>query len=393
MSSLREPLSLLALNVRSWRVRPVATGVAVVGFMIVVLVFAGIFSIERGYKATTNATGSPNVALVMLPGAHGEMESSIPETSEGIIATAPGIAEDNHHPLVAAEYLDIVNIPKRSNGAPTDVAVRGVAPTMFAIQPQIRIMAGRRFKPGLNEIIVGRRAAQEFKGLQLGDTVRWSRTPWKVVGIFSSDGDIHESEIWTGLHALQNADGGAGHVAAVYAKLVSPDAFGAFKATIEHDPRLHVVAYRESRFFAQQAAGLSRFITSVGALIALLMGAGAVVGAVNIMYSTISARAPEIATLRAIGFHPGPTFTAVLAEGMLLGLLGGAIGVCVAYVLFNGHRASTLNGYTQVVFHFSVSMPLLAASLGFALAMGLIGGVFPAIRAARLPVAVALRET
>jgi putative ABC transport system permease protein len=195
------------------------------------------------------------------------------------------------------------------------------------------------------------------------------------------------------LHALQNADGGTGHVAAVYAKLVAPDAFGAFKAAVEHNPQLHVVAYRESQFFAEQAAKLSRFITSVGALIALLMGAGAVVGAVNIMYSTISARAPEIATLRAIGFHPGPTFAAVLAEGMLLGLLGGVVGVIVAYLLFNGHRASTLNGYTQVVFHFSISVPLLAASLAFALVMGLIGGIFPAVRAARLPVAVALRET
>ena len=393
MIGLREFLSLLGFNIRSWGSRPIASSVAVIGFTIVVLVFAGIFSIESGLNATVGATGENDVALVMGTGAKSEMESSLPASDLHIIAEAPGVEQDSRGPLVAAEYLSIVNMPKRSNGAPTNVTVRGVDPGMFRIESQIKIVVGRRFRPGLNEIIVGRRAAQEFKGLQVGSNVRFSQTQWTVVGIFSSDGDMHESEIWTGLNALKNAQHGSSNVSAIYAKLQSANVFESFKAALKHNPQLNVVVLRESQYFAQQAAALSRFISSVGALIALLMGIGAVVGAMNIMYTAIAARIAEIATLRAIGFRPFPAFGAVLAEGTLLGLIGGVIGMFIAYLVFNGHQASTLSGYSQVIFHFSVAPTLLGAGLIFALAMGIIGGLFPAIRTARLPIAAALRET
>lgn len=393
MPGLREFLSLLGFGIRNWCARPAASGVAIIGFMLVVLVFAGIFSIESGFRATAGATGADDVALILGNGARSEMESSLPGAAEHAIADAPGVQQGSAGPVVAAEYADIVNVPRRSTGAPTNVALRGVEPAMFAIEPQVRIIAGRRFRPGLDEIIVGRRAASELKGLQIGDRVHWSQTTWTVVGIFSSGGDMHESEIWTGLHALQSANHSSGNVAAVYAKLSSAGAFKHFKTALKHNPQLSVAVYRESQYFAQQAAHLERFIASVGALIALLMGIGAIVGAMNIMYSAISARTAELATLRAIGFGMAPTFGAVLVEGVILSLIGGSLGLLAAYLVLNGHQASTMSGYAQVIFSFSVALPLVAASVALALLMGLLGGLVPAIRAARLPVAAALRQS
>lgn len=393
MNRLRESVSLTALNIRSWRSRPLASLVALTGFILVVLVFAAIFSIESGFRSTLKSAGAGDVALVLGRGASSEVESAIKQNKLHLISSAPGIAVGSDGLLAAPDVLSVVTFDKRSNGAPTNVLVRGVSPAMFHVQPQIKIIAGRRFKPGLNEIIVGRRAAQEYRNLKLGSTVRWLQTSWKVVGIFASGGDIHESEIWTGWHMLQNAMHFSGVISGVYVKLRSSAAFPAFKAALTGNPQLNVLVYRESRYFAQQASGLSRFITSVGGLIALLMGIGAIVGAINILHSMVSARSRDIGTLRALGFSRLAVAVSILVEGLLLGLIGGVIGEGIAYALFNGFQASTLSGYNAVIFRFSMTPALLAMGIALALVMGFIGGLFPAIRAARLPITKALRET
>lgn len=393
MNRLREFFILTGLNIRTWRSRPVASIVAVIGFVLVVLVFAAIFSIQSGFRATLGTTGARDVAMVLGQGAQNEAASSIEQSKLHLIASAPGVATGAEGPLAAPDVLTIVNLDKRSNGAPTNVLVRGVGPAMFRIQPQVKIIAGRLFKPGLNEIIVGSRAARQYKNLQLGSTVRLLQTSWKVVGIFSSDGDIHESEIWTGWHVLQSAEHVTGNISGVYVKLRSASAFSTFKAALSSNPQLDVLVFRESQYFAQQAGELSRFITAVGGLIAFLMGIGAVVGAINILYSMVSARARDIGTLRAVGFNRPVVAGSILVEGLLLGLIGGVIGEGIAYALFNGFEASTLSGFSSVVFRFSVTPSLLATGIGFALLMGFIGGLFPAIRVARLPITKALRET
>lgn len=393
MAWFKEFLALIAFNIRSWGSRPVAIIVAITGFLIVVLVFAGIFAVENGFTATARSTGSHDVAMVLSQGARSEMSSSLPIKYAGIIGSTPGVAHDAHGPLIAAEYTDIINAIKYGKNEPTDVTVRGVDQSMFTLEPQIKIVAGRMFKTGMNELIVGRRAAQEFKGFTLGSTIHWLQADWKVVGIFSSKGDMHESELWTDIHALQNANQNNGNVAAIYSKLTSANAFSAYKRSLENNPQLSVSVLRQSDYYLQQTTTLTRFIASVGGLVTLLMGIGAIVGAMNIMYTTIAVRTSELATLRAIGFKASSTFSAIMIEGLLLGVIGGVIGILGAWLIFNGHQASTLSGYGQVIFNFKVSASLIALSIGIAVLMGLIGGLFPALRAARLTISEALRET
>ncbi|MGH8306768.1 MAG: ABC transporter permease [Gammaproteobacteria bacterium] len=393
MAWFKELLALIVFNIRSWRLRPMATGVAIASFLIVVLVFVGIFSVENGFTATARSTGASDVAMVLSQGARSEMSSSLPISDVGVIESAPGVTHNSNGPLIAGEYTDIINATKHGSQEPTDVTVRGVDKSMFTLEPQVKIVAGRMFKTGVNELIVGRRAAQEFKGFTLGSTVHWLQTDWKVVGIFSSNGDVHESELWTDIHALQNADQNNGNVAAMYAKLTSANAFPAFQQSLEHNPQLSVSVLRQSDYYLQQTNALTRFIASIGGLVTLLMGIGAVVGAMNIMYTTIVVRTSELATLRAIGFQASSTFSAVMIEGLLLGVIGGVVGILGAWLIFNGHQASTLSGYGQVIFNFAVTVPLMILSIGIAVFMGLIGGLYPALRASRLAISVALRET
>lgn len=391
---LRQAAAITLLNLRNLPQRAAPTLVAVAGFAGVVLVFVGVFSIREGFRRTLESGGSPEVAVVLRGGSRSEMTSVLGREDVRVITQAPGIARATGAPLVSPEVLVLLDVARRSTGLDANAPFRGVLPAAFALRDEVRMVDGRRFRPGLNEVIVGIKAAQQFRGLEIGDTISSGRRHWLVTGHFAADGGLAESEIWTDARILQQAYGRGPNFQVAYARLPSAEAFPAFRDYLMHDPRLDVTVQRESDFLTSQSEILSTFITVAGGAIALLMGIGAVFGAINTMYITVAARSRELATLRAIGFGRAPVLAAVLVEGLVLGLVGGLAGGVVAYLVFNGFQASTLNfqSFSQVSFSFAVTPPLLVSGIEAALLMGVLGGLLPGIRAARMPVAKALRE-
>lgn len=394
MSSLSQIGAITALNLKTIGERRGASLATVFGVAGVVAVFVGVLSIGEGFKASMSAGGRDDVAMVMRSGNDSEMMSGLQRDNTDLIKQAPGVLRDAQGPVASAELFVVVDIPKRSTGTGANVPLRGVQAKALTVRGSVKIVEGRMFEPGRNEVIVGRAASREFKGLDLGVTNRWGQNTWTVVGIFEDNGSVVESEIWCDAAVLQPAYNRGDFFQSVRAKLASRDEFQAFKDAITKDPRLDVQVQRESDYFAGQSKGLAQIVTGLGTIIALLMGFGAVFGALNTMYSAVSSRTREIATLRAIGFQSAPVVISVLTESLVLALAGGALGAVAAYVGFDGFQAATLNwqSFSQVAFQFAVTPKLLMIGISYALIMGLVGGLFPAIRAARLPVTAALRE-
>ncbi|HEY0515043.1 MAG TPA: ABC transporter permease [Thermoanaerobaculia bacterium] len=382
------------LNLRTIGQRRGASLAAVVGVAGVVAVFVTVLSIAEGFRRTMTTGASPDTAIVLRSGTDSEMMSGIVRDQARIIAEAPGVRRAAAGPVASSELYVVVDVPKRSTGTDANVPLRGVQPAAFDVRDRIRIVQGRRFEPGRNEVIVGKAAAAEFAGLDLGSRLHWGENQWTVVGIFAADGGLAESEIWCDVGVLQPAYRRGNTFQSVYAKLESPAAFDRFKDALTTDPRLDVKVLRESDYYAEQSRTLYAIITGLGTTIAILMGVGAVFGALNTMYTAVASRMREIATLRALGFNTGPVVISVLAESLALALIGGAAGAAIAYLAFNGYQAATMNwsSFSQVAFAFAVTPRLLVQGIVYALLMGLVGGLFPAIRAARLPVATALRE-
>jgi putative ABC transport system permease protein len=273
--------------------------------------------------------------------------------------------------------------------------MRGVEPTAFAVRPHVAMVEGRRFDEGRNEVIVGRAAAREFAGLDVGSMLRWGENVWQVVGVFSADGSMYESEIWADARVLQPAYRRGSNFQSVYATLESPDDFQRFKDALTSDPRLEVDVTREADYYADQSRVLRQLIGTLGNAIAILMAIGATFGALNTMYSAVSARSQEIATLRALGFQGGPVLISVMAESLILAIIGGMLGGAIAYLVADGYNTATINfqSFSQVAFSLSVTPRLLVGGIAYALAMGFFGGIFPAIRAIRIPIAIGLRDT
>jgi len=340
------------------------------------------------------ASGSPDIAMVLRSGADSEMVSYISHDNTRIIADAPGVARSPEGPLASAELFVIANLPKRSTGTDVNVPFRGVERAAFRVRDRVKIVDGRMFEWGKNEVIVGVGAAREFAGLEVGHTLQTGRYQWPVVGIFSAGGGNAESEIWTDATILQAAYHRGDGFETVSARLNSPAAFDAFKDALTTDPRLNVKVIRQTDYFADQSTMVTKLVTTLGFLVAFLMAVGAVFGALNTMYSSVSARTREIATLRALGFGSGAVVVSVMLESIALALVGGGGGAVLAYLVFNGMHAATVNWQTfsQVAFAFAVTPQLLVQGIVWATLIGLIGGLLPAIRAARQPVAAALRE-
>jgi len=367
---------------------------AAVGIAGVVAVLVGVLSMAEGFRQTLAMSAAPDNAIVLRSGSNTEMMSGLTSDTAKIIAEAPGIARGENGAKASAELFVVINLPKISTGTDANVPLRGVEPAAFEVRDRIRVIEGRPFQWGLNEVVVGAAAAREFAGLGLGESLQVGPERWPVVGIFTAAGGIAESEIWTDAAVLQPAFRRGNSYQAVFAKLSSRAAFSEFKDALTSDPRVNVKVLREDDYYASQSTVLYSLITGLGFVIGGLMGIGAAFGAVNTMYTTVSARTREIATLRVLGFRSGPVVISVLFESMVLALAGGLAGGALAYLALDGFQAATLNwvSFSQVAFQFAVTPTLLVEGVTYALLIGLLGGLLPAIRAARMPVATALRE-
>lgn len=382
------------LNLRTLRQRLASSLVAVVGIAGVVAVVVAVLSMAEGFKKTMASTGSPDTAIVMRSGADSEMMSILSREDVRVVSDAPGVRRGPNGPIASGELFVIVDLPKRSTNTTANVPLRGVGQNAFGVRERLKIIAGRMFETGRNELIAGRGASSQFAGVDLGHTLTWNNTTWTIVGIFDAGGTFSDSEMWCDAEVLAPLYRRSTSRQTVYAKLESPEAFTRFRDALTTDPRLNLKVLRESEYYAEQSQMVATLITTLGTLIAAVMGIGAVFGAVLTMYSAVASRTREIATLRALGFGGGPVVMSVLTESLALSLVGGAIGGALAYAAFNGFETSTINwqSFSQVAFAFAVTPRLVVMGVMYALLMGLLGGLLPAIKAARMPVVSALRE-
>ena len=387
-------VAITAMNLRNLPARLGTSLVAVVGIGGVVAVLVSLLSMGEGFRAALDLSGRDDVALILRGGSSDELSSSFDREQVDVIAAAPGIMRDDRGPVASREFYTIVDLPMRSTGTAANVPFRGVTDRAVDVREGFRIVAGRMFEPGKDEVIVGRGAFAQFGNVDLGREVTWGSHVWRVVGVFEAGGSISESEVWTDLTVLQGVYRRGNSVQVVRALLTSPAAITTVKRALEDDPRVNVSVRSEREFYADQSRILVTLIRYVGTTIAILMGIGAVFAALNTMYSAVSSRTREIATLRALGFGSAPVVASVLLEAAVLGLLGGIVGGALVYFGLNGYQASTLNwaSFSQITFAFTVTPRLLVTGLVYALALGLFGGLLPGLRAARLPVTVGLRE-
>jgi putative ABC transport system permease protein len=391
---LKQALAVTALTLRTLPQRLGPATVAAVGVAGVVLIVVAVLSVSEGFRRTLELAGSERVAVVLRGNSTSEMASSFTEEQVRIIEQAPGIAQDAVGPIASAELFTAVDQPKRTTQTPANAPLRGIERAGIRTREHFRLTAGRLFVPGRLEVIVGRGVAHTLSGLELGQRVKWGNNDWLVVGQFTDAGSVAESEIWTDARVLQNAYSRGNSFQTVRALLATPASFEAFRGQLLGDPRLNVAVLTERQFYAQQSAVIATVIRSAGTALAALMGIGAIFGALNTMYSAVAARTVEIATLRALGFGAFPVVVSVLIESLVLGAIGGIVGAGIAYLVFNGFETSTLNyaSFSQVSFAFAVAPALIAGGIGYALLLAFIGGVFPAVHAARRPIIAGLRE-
>jgi putative ABC transport system permease protein len=388
-----QTFAVTLLNLQTVPQRLGSSGVAIVGIAGVVVVLVSVLSIASGFTAAMRESGSPSRAIVMRSGADSEMTSGLSGTEVDVIAQAPGLRRDGQNALASAELYVIIDLPKKSTNTPANVPMRGVDREVLLVRSDASIVEGRMFEFGTNEIVVGRGASGQFAGLTVGNELRSGQDTWKVVGVFEAGGGVAETEIWCDSRVLQGAYRRGNSYQTVLAQLDSADSFNTFRDWLTTNPQLNVQVRRETEYYAEKSRALSGLIEGVGFGIAALMGIGAVFGAILTMYTAVSTRSREIATLRALGFNASSVVVSVLVESLALAAIGGVIGGIGAYLAFNGYQTSTMNfqTFSQVAFAFRVTPQLLALGLAYALLMGLVGGLFPAIRAARLPIPAALR--
>jgi len=390
---LRQAIAIAGIGIRSIPERWATSLVIVVGLAGVVAVFTALLAMATGFESTLKATGRSDAALVLRGGSQAELNSAIDRDSTDLIKQEPGIARGaDDKPLASAELIVIAELVRKDdvrNGA--NITVRGVEPSAFALRPQLKIIAGRNFTPGLRELIVGQGVLQQFQGARIGDVLRMRGSEWRVVGVFAS-GDAHDSEMWTDSSVARSTYGRITW-SSVLAALDGPDGLARLKAAIAAEPRLSLDVMREQDYFSGQTRQFRQTIGFLAGLVTIIMALGAVFAALNSMYAAVAARGKEIATLRAIGFGGLPVVVAVMIEALLLALAGGVLGALIAYVLFNNFTVSTLGqNFTQVVFNFKVTPGLVARGLIIAVAIGMVGGLLPALRAARVPISTSLRE-
>jgi putative ABC transport system permease protein len=380
-------------NLRSVRQRWNSSIVAVLGIAGTVGVFVAMLSLAHGFKATLVASGTTDNALILRAGANAEMNGAVTLDEVRILQDAPGIARGANGPLVSAEAVMIAPFPLISTGTDANVQVRGVSPTALEVRKTLKIVDGRFLQPGLTELVVGKNVSGTYAGLNMGSEVRFGGATWHVVGVFDAGGSAFDSEVWADAHVLNQVYKRPDNIfQSVTVHLTSPAAIQQFKDAVTADPRMNVDVDREVNYYSKQSQTMTTIITTLGGIVAVIMGIGAVFGALNTMYSAVSERSREIATLRALGFGAGSVVFSFTLEALLISFVGGVVG-CLAVLPLNGLTTGAMNWQTfsHLAFAFRITPPLLVQGIIFALVMGLIGGLPPAIRAARRPVAPALR--
>lgn len=393
-SAVSQIAAVTALNLSNIRERLSSSIVALIGIAGVVMVLIGVLSIGEGFRAVLDQSGAADVAIVLRGGATDEMGSGLSQEQTRLIADAKDLKRDADGAIASPELYVVVDVPLRRTGTAANVPLRGVSSNATKLREDFRIIEGRMFTPGTFEVIVGRGAVKQFAGLEVGSKLRWGTTEWTVTGTFADRGSVAESEIWTDATVLQGAYNRGSSYQSTRVRLTSASALQSFKDSLTSDPRLNVKVFSEKEFYEEQSRILTNMVKYVGTSIAVLMGLGAIFAALNTMYSAVSARTREIATLRALGFGSLPVTVSVLAEALLLGLIGGVVGAIISYFAFNGMQASTMNfaTFSQITFAFTVTPQLLVQALIYALVLGLIGGLLPSLRAAKLPITTGLRE-
>jgi putative ABC transport system permease protein len=392
-SITRQALAIATMNVRSIPQRFWMSLSTVIAIALVVAVLLAFLAMGNGFRQALTSAGATDIAILLRDGAQTEINSVVSREQSMLVAEAPGIARQDGKPLVSAELYVVVDGTSRATGLRSNLPLRGLTAAGIALRHNIRITQGRLFRPGTSEIVAGRSIVREYSGFDVGSTLRLGQTTWTVVGVFEDGGTVRESELWADGGVVQSAFNRLNVFQTIRARLVATSQMAALKAYVANDPRLKLLVQSEAEYFAEQAKQSNDLIQKLGWPLAIVMAIGALAGALNTMYSSVAARGTEIATLRAIGFGGFPTFAGTLAEALVLAVLGGILGVAVAALMFHGYTASTLgSNFTQVVFTFKVTPALCLSALTLALVVGFIGGVLPAIRAARLPIVGMLGE-
>jgi len=390
---LRQALAITGISIRSIPERWAPSLVIVIGLAGVVAVFTALLAMATGFESTLRSTGRSDVALILRGGSDAELNSAFDRASTDLIKEEPGIRADaDGKPLASAELMVIAELVRKDDvKSGANITVRGVEPAAFALNPQLKIVAGRNFTPGLRELIAGRGVLAQFQGANVGQVVRMRGSEWQVVGEFVS-GDAHDSEMWADINVARSTFGRLGS-SSVLAALDGPDGLERLKSAVAAEPRLSLDVLREQDYFSGQTKQFRQTIGFLAGVVTIIMGLGAVFAALNSMYAAVAARGKEIATLRAIGFGGLPVVVSVMSEALLLALAGALLGAMLAYLLFNNLSVSTLGqNFTQVVFNFKVTPQLVLRGLVIAVVIGMVGGLLPALRAARLPVTASLRE-
>ena len=390
----KQLFALTSMGLQTLPQRAGSSSVIVIGIAGVVAVLVSVLAMAAGFHHTVADNGRPDRVIVLRGGSDAELNSNLTRSDIDTIANAPGLAKDAEGKAVLSpELITVVNVPKIATGLDSNVTLRGVGLQVQKVRPELKIVEGRMFHPAVRELIAGAGAAKQFRGLTPGSVLHLRNADWTVTGLFTTNGDVHESELLADVDTVSSSLERSGYSSAV-GLLTRASEFGTFKDALTTDPQLKVDVEREPEYYAAQSKQLTQLISIVGNTVAVIMAIGAMFGALNSMYAAVDARTLEIATLRAIGFGALPVLLSVMLEALALSLLGGVLGAALAWWFFNGHTVATLGGaFAQIVFQVTVTTSLMVTGLVWACSIGVLGGLFPALRSARLPVAEALRAT
>jgi len=391
MSLQSQIYSISLMNIQNISARVGSSMVIVVGIGGVVAVLVALLAMAHGFEDTMQGTGHEDRVIILQAGSNSEINGAISFEHANIISNKDGIRQRASGPLMAGESYVSVNVSKRVNNSPASVAFRGVSEKSFKVRPEVEIVAGRNIEFGKFEVIVGVGASDQLSGLEIGSTLSLRKAEWQVVGVFDTGGSIYDSEIWTDVLMLNSVFGRGSTFSSLAISLSSSEGFDQLEAALTSDPRLNTKIQRESDFYGAQSRTTNRMIVGVGTVVGAIMGVGAIFSVLNTMYSAVSVRSVEIATLRALGFSRFPIVISVIVESMLLALIGGCLAGGLVFLFFNGFTASTIGANTQVSFEFMVTAELIATGIVIALVLGAVGGMFPAVSAARMEITVALR--